>query len=194
MVYICCCFGVLFQPSTMINTFVKAQASIDQAVENADIELSESDGNIDVTTRRVRKRHVLPVKTKDSSVKASTFSTFQQPPEASSARNFPSQPTTDTVELDRSSNHNFQLPVGFVTNIFDPECADFYSAEDIGVRGEQLQLQDIANLNTCAVRNKSSDIDPSEAAVEQYVRKWLAGSGDRNGGRARRAKQTSQLN
>ncbi|CAG7830702.1 unnamed protein product, partial [Allacma fusca] len=132
-------------------TFAKAQAAIDQAVENTDIELSESDGNIDVTTtRRLRKRHVLPVKTKKPSVKASTINTFQQSPEESSARNIPSQPSTDTVELDHSSNHNFQLPLGFVANIFDPECADFYSAEDIGVRGEQLQLQeDIANLSTC---------------------------------------------
>ncbi|CAG7725396.1 unnamed protein product [Allacma fusca] len=162
------------QLSCVPYTFAKAQATIDQAVENTDIELSESDRNIDVTTtRRLRKIHVLPVKSKKPWVKAITISTFQQPPEASSARNIPSHPTTDTVELDHYSNHNFQLSVGFVPNIFDPECADFYSV---------------------AVRNKSTDIDPSEAVVEQYVRKWLTGSGDRNGGRARRANQTSQLN
>ncbi|CAG7719270.1 unnamed protein product [Allacma fusca] len=143
------------------DSFAKTQAAIDQAVENTDIELSESDGNIDVTTsRRLRKRHVLPVKTKKPSVKASTITTFQQPPEASSARNIPSQPTTGTVELDHSANHNFLLPVGFVANIFDPECADFYSAEDIGTVAtarRHCKLKHIIQELTSEFRNKVSE-------------------------------------
>ncbi|CAG7820350.1 unnamed protein product [Allacma fusca] len=44
----------------------------------------------------------------------------------------------------------------------------------------------LLNCITASVRKKQDDSEPSEAVVENFVKKWLLGSGDRNGGRAKR--------
>ncbi|CAG7732801.1 unnamed protein product, partial [Allacma fusca] len=43
-----------------------------------------------------------------------------------------------------------------------------------------------------AVRKRCEDTSPTESDIEDYIKTWLTGSGDRHGGRAARQKIKQQ--